>query len=337
MFLILFYVSVTITLTQGDKGLKGSLCFRMPALSKFVAVGGTSNTRQINVLGLKGGNILHKKGHNCCIVGGDIDPRRAVEYISSILCIKVASYPGLEMQNWNSRKCGQDEFLDMKLYHFISWACQQEAFSGVLVLFLLCNDHVFFQETMNFSPAKTVRMFLDKLQHYLEKCSFVQNIRLLVLNTALFRQKDFDWPKSYREHKALFNWAFRSLQGQEGFALKVGGMEIPYTVIDLNHIVPEHGMMDTKYYCKEEVEKAFRYPGYRCVHVNARYMEQYLVQVSRVYQEHVGEATPAITAPPPAPMPPAPPSPTLPPKRKSRPHRKRAADLAACFGDIDLG
>lgn len=257
----------------------------MAGIIRFIALGGTSNSRQFTPHGQKMGRDFHSINHHCCIVGQDHRIREARDYINTIVPLEVASYPGLDLKNMYTKKCPDEPFYDKFLFQFIDWATQQDNFSGILALFLLCNDKVFFQEPADFCPGVAVRDYLDLLQTYLEKVTALDKIKLIVLSTVIFRQSDFVDPSDYFCRKTSFNRAFLEVQNTDGYKIKLKGSVVPYVVIDMNTILPEKRMQETKFYCHKEVEKANG--RLHCIHIKAKYMEKYLVALRKIYDQYM--------------------------------------------------
>lgn len=254
----------------------------------YIALAGTSNSRQMDPYGVKQGRPFHTSQHTCCILGGDHRKQQAFSYINSIASIKVASYPGLSMDNWHNKKCQDGEFKGLSLRDFIGQVCQDPNFSGILALLLLCNDEKFFKTPVS-DASVAVEIYLEKLVQYLKDIKSLGAIKHIILNTALFRQSDFkgyDRNVVYRIHKMEFNSA---LGKRSPGSLKLKNCIIPFTVIDMNAILPEKRMDHPMYYCKDEVYRKASFM--ECVHIRATYMEQYLKQVKNCYDD-VTQVTP---------------------------------------------
>ena len=160
-------------------------------MAGFVGLGGTSMIRPFTPYGQKQGRDYHSAQHNCCILGRDHRVKNATSYINSKVPLKVASIPGLSLQNWDIWRSPDAPYKGKLLYQFVDWVCQQEGFSGILALFLLCNDEEFFKKPKIFDARIVLRKYLDLLQTYLEKTLSLARVKLLVLNTTVFRQSDF--------------------------------------------------------------------------------------------------------------------------------------------------
>lgn len=262
----------------------------------YIALGGTSNARQLDPHGFKQGRPYHTSGHRCCILGGNTGIRQAFSYINSISEVKVASYPGLSMDNWESKKCPcpAGDFYNLTLLDFVSRVCADPNFSGTLALLLLCNDEAFFYKMERAEEA--VLQYFAKLQAYLGRAEGTVNLKHLILNTVLFRQSDFKkGSEALRSKKSRFNRALVLNQSSPEYHIMINHRMIPYTVVDMNSFLPEALMDRSEYYCKDEVYNSAG--RLKCIHIRAPYMEQYLRSVQNVQDQLSVSAVPSNTSP----------------------------------------
>ena len=248
--------------------------------SPYVALVGTSNTRQFDGFGSiniksKGKYVpqpYHTVDHQCCLVGGHTGD--AVKYRNNIVNLKVASYPGLSLENWTRKRVLAGPHEGQTMCKFISHVCQDSQFSGTLAMFLLCNDSAFFMD--HEEPTAAVRKYLDRIEGFLGVIEGIGAVEFLILNTALMRQSDF-LDDSLYHRKATFNRCFVDNQHKLGFKICINGNNLPYTVIDTNTFLPEKELNQAKFYCQKEVNSKYRH--HNCVHIRASYMEQYLHEI----------------------------------------------------------
>ena len=263
----------------------------MSAQLNLLGYGATSQGRQSTPFGMIGTRRFHHQGHRDCIIGGNHNINAAKRYINSIVPLEVLSIPGLDMGNWNRKTCKQEDYLGKTLFAFVAHLCTLETFSGTLVLFLLGNDTDFFNQDLGKSARDLVKEYITRLGEYLSQASDTRRLKLVILNTVLFRQTDFYENAAFRPRKSEFNKELLKLKNSPGFTLTINGRPVPYEVVDLEDFLPEGEMKGTRHYCEREVRylRSGR-PGrdgkpYRCVHVKAKPMETFLYRVRDLHNQ----------------------------------------------------
>ena len=156
-------------------------------------------------------------------------------------------------------------------------ACEDPEFSGVLATIFLCND----TELLAFHNGDigAVKEYFTRLSELFSKVQNFQNIKVVILTTALFRQNDF-LEQHYLRSKRNFNHNLLNSSDVEGCRIVVtqngkAPQELKHVILDLDCVFSTSDMAQNKYYCSLEVPPINK-NSMEAVHVNKFYMEKVL-------------------------------------------------------------
>lgn len=271
----------------------------------YIAIAGTSNTRQFDVHARivrevpartrgpgetvnrkrvrpgKGGKTrapvpLHTTAHKDCNVGKNIND--AAENIRKIADIRVASYPGLDLDNITDKICYAGPYADKTVKQYLETICLDSQFSGTLAFIFLCNDEKFLKrqaQKEESSEREAVQKYLEFLGNFFASVRNFHKVKFVLISTALHRKNDFTpQNKNFLDFKKRFNSCFVKKQAKKSYELCVNGRYVPYQVLDMSQFLPPDEMSSDKYYCGQERYK---------VHIKAEYMEKVLVEIKNLH------------------------------------------------------
>ena len=245
---------------------------------KFVGVFTTSNGRPIDKhASIKHQNIpvpYHTWRHRACLLKRDY--QNLQQNLDDILNLKIASFPGLSLRNITSKTCYAGPYANLTVAAYLSTICVEQEFSGTLAGIMLCNDSDHIGE--NKCAEIKIRSYFEKLQAVFENVTGFDNVKLIILSTALYRQSDFYGPVDYLERKKQFNKLLVEKSYREDAKLTVGGRNIPYAVVDMRKYLPENQIHKDKFYCLSEGNQ-------RKIHIRGEYIERYLEDVKNIHQK----------------------------------------------------
>ena len=171
----------------------------------FIALWGTSNTRQFSRYGTywdkwsRKHQPYHTDDHQCCIIGGNLE--KAEEKIASIADIRVASYPGLSLENLHKKRCQAGPFKGNKVRDFVQSVCGQEDFNGTMAILMLCND----EELLNQhdDQALAIKEYFQCFSDEFRRTENFDRVKFIFLNTMMYRQADFTNPTLLQKKKRI--------------------------------------------------------------------------------------------------------------------------------------
>ena len=250
---------------------------------QFVGIYGTSNARPIDYYARKAFNVHHTWDHPCCTYKRDANNLK--ENISRIINIEIASYPGLNLRNIRkfqgdrdkSKQCMAGPYEDLTVTEFLSTICVKPDFSGIIASIMLCNDEKLISR--HDSPEAKVKSYFEKLEDIYSHVQGFDNVNMIILSTALYRQADFYGPASYRVKKVAFNNALLRVGNCPDTRLTVNNRHINISIIDMDKVVPYHQGKNDMFYCEKERAK-------RKIHVRGEYMENYLLELKHKVQKY---------------------------------------------------
>ena len=240
---------------------------------KFTAVYTTSNGRPLDQYGSS--RRYHTVKHTCCAMGGDINGIE--EYVNNILTIKIATYPGLNLNNLKTKVCLAGPNRGLTVKEFIQKCCTDNDFSGTLASMMLCNDSELIAK--NWSAEVKVKEYLENLGNFYESITGFEKVNFIVMTTALHRQADFNSP-SYLAKKRQFNRCPAQSHQKGEFTIRVKDRYLPFSVIDMDEFLPVENMSYNDVYCRGRWE----HQGNK-IHIRGPYLEGYMKSLKRLHSK----------------------------------------------------
>lgn len=250
---------------------------------EYLGLLGTSNFRQLDKEGRinrKNVGILpyHTPDHLCCLVGNDLENFEA--YVRQIANIRVASFPGLNLNNWKTKTCYAGPFKNLTPQRAIENIITPPEFSGTFTILMLGNDAEFLGKPEK--PEVLVKDYLKLLSLFLSSIPHISRIKLLILPTVPYRQSDFlDHNWRLLQNKTAFNQCLVKNCDSPGFRLQIASKFLRYTMLNLDNIIPRELASRNQFYCPREVQPGRFYEG---VHIKGLYMEHFLKTIKKIHE-----------------------------------------------------